>query len=336
MATRTKTPRLHTQSKRVRFLPFRFASGAISLTATSLRVDGEKVPIDEEQLHRGAMIVDREHWREIRLSGVMLVDPEAFLATLPEPERATPPASFILVLESPETRLRRRVLQQPWQGSECAFDVRVDAHEIAGPVTLTPWLVRRQAANAAPGYGCEAGHRLASGRPLTIHPHAPKLRSGHFLDVRFKAFQADPVLRQMPWRAYFLDTTESPVLFINADHDEVARVLSAGGQTGVDAGLREVFFDLIAVGVWNQLFLKAAEGLSADGESNKAWQAGVLHELLPLMLPSIRAHGERARELVAIRDQSLGLLAEMCDSALQKKLDIVKHMSRLIARASKP
>ncbi len=140
------------------------------------------------------------------------------------------------------------------------------------------------------------------------------------------------MLQHDPWRLYHLETHgETPLLRINKDHQEVAHALDAKGQTGGMSRLREVFFDVISRGVWSQLFMSAAESLGKDGRCRHRWQEGVLAALLPAMYAGVRPR-DRVRELLADRDGEapLSVLSARCDDALQRHLELVKHMRRLV------
>ena len=328
------------QVRRERFMPFRSLNTAVEMRTVHAAVDG--VDLLEDAESETELRLDGQPWSHLDLHFELAVESDVIDQVLPEHERATPPLRWALVLEAPRTRIRR-VVTAAWEGPKFTARFELSARDIAGPVTITPWLVRSESSesrsengNATIGYASAEGHRLASGRVFTLYTDPVPVRSGKFLDVRYKAFSQDVALRS--GFLYHLDTIGEPVLWINSDHASIAEVLNAKGQSGIRARLRELFFDTISGAVWTQLFLRSASALSeaslGDGmEVRKPWQSGVLRELLPYMFPKKTSHDERLRELLAVREESLGLLAELCDSALQQRGDVVKHMSRLIERA---
>lgn len=318
------------QVKRERFMPFRFLSGAIEMQPTQVRVDADDALEDYDS--EMEVRLDGQPWSKIELSFDLSVAGDVLEEVLPEQQRAQPPLRWVVVLEAPQTRIRR-ALSSAWNGPKTVAQFVLHARDIAGPVKITPWLVRSESGDVARGYAAAEGHRLASGRLFTLHTDPVPVRSGKFLDVRYKAFSQDVALQSS--FLYHLSTIDEPVLWINSDHASIAEVLNAKGQTGVRARLRELFFDTISGAVWTQLFLRSVDSLDEDGEVRKPWQGGVLMELLPYMFPKQSSHAARVREILAVRaeSRSLGMLAELCDGALQERGDVVKHMSRLIERS---
>jgi len=315
--------------RRERFLPFAFARHGLRLAVSELALDGKSLPLDEHEV----IHLDDESWRELRLVGAVEVGDEA-LASLPPDERgrADQLAALWLVLRCDRTALRRGVPVGPGGAGTREFELTVPRAEVDGPFEVVPWLVRSRAGAPPPGYAASEGARLASGPRLYVYPHEPAPRAGDFLEVVYVRFSEDAVLRHQPWRLYQLETHgDTPVLRINADHESIVRVLDARGQTGLDARLREVFYDQISRGVWSLLFTGAVESLDSEGRTHRPWQQGVIRELLPHMFPETPKR-ERMHELVALREDEshLSLLAEKCDEALQRRLDAVKHMTRLI------
>ncbi|MGD8862186.1 MAG: hypothetical protein PVI30_19395 [Myxococcales bacterium] len=327
--------------KRERFMPFVFARGGLSLSLLEARLDdGEALALEPEALQRGEIHLEDSRFERLQLHLRLAWGADLLGRVLPEGERDEPPVRAVLVLREPRTRMRRSV-DVPLTPLDArrpgvVTTVTVERDELAGPLTLTPALVRAAAGSAPAGFARGVGAHLASGRSLTVHPYAPRQRSGEFLDVQYRSFGQDPQLGTQPHRVHFLDLAgDHPVLFINSDHREVADALDARGQSGIRARLREVFYDSVALGVWSQLFMEAVEGLSEDGESRRPWQRGVLAELLPQMFPHLRRHGERVDELLAIRDSdhALSQLAALIDQALQRRLDLGRHMQKLVHEA---
>ena len=317
--------------KRERFLPFAFERHGLSVRVDSASLDGASLPLDEGD----ALHVDDEEWRELTLAGAVELRKGA-LGGLPGDERVRPGevADLWLVVQCDRTAWRAGHRLE-LEGEGAKFELSLERDRLAGVVEVVPWLVRRRSEKVPPGYAGAAGARLATGARFAVYPHEPASRAGEFLEVVYVSFGADAVLSTQPWRLYHLETHgETPVLRINADHQDVVRVLDAKGQTGLEARLREVFYDLISRGGWSLLFMSAVEALDEDGNAPRRWQEGVLTELLPFLFPGA-PKAERMDELLALRadEAHLSLLATQCDEALQQRLDLVKHINRLIDTA---
>jgi hypothetical protein len=321
--------RLPTRVRRERFLPFAFVRHGLRLAVSEVALDGKPLPVEEHD----AIHLDDESWRELRLAGAIELGDEA-LSSLPPDERAKAHevSALWLVLRCDRTSLRLGVHAGPASAGTHDFELTVARSQLDGPLEVVPWLVRTRTGSPTPGYAATEGARLASGSRLYVYPHEPAPRAGDFLEVVYVRFSEDAVLRHQPWRLYQLETHgDTPILRINADHEAIVRVLDARGQTGLDARLRETFYDQISRGVWSLLFTSAVETLDGEGQTNRPWQRGVIRELLPHLFPETPKRS-RMHELVALREDEshLSLLAEKCDQALQRRLDVVKHMSRLI------
>lgn len=320
--------------KRERFMPFAFERHALRLTLRAVQKDDEpEVPPEPDELERGELFLEDDRWKRLRLRVHVDMEKDTLAKVLAQHELETPPISHLIRLHVPSTRVRRAIVLDAVEHAEREVELVISREDLGGTATLTPWLVRSTHAAAAPGFASRAGQKLATGGPLVIHPYAPRPKPGQFLDVQYRSFKEDVQLRRHPDRLYVLEANgTSPVLFINSDHREVADALDTKAQTGTKAKIREVFFDVLSVGVWTQLFMQAAEALDDEGVARHAWQHGVLTELLPVMFPGARNHSARVRELLAIRasDAPLRNLSELCDLALQKHLDLARHMQRLV------
>ncbi|MEM6954544.1 MAG: hypothetical protein AAF411_13175 [Myxococcota bacterium] len=314
--------------RRERFLPFAFAPKGLRLSLESASVDGEVIALEG-----GGVRIEDPRWRTLRLTGSVSVD-EQGLNTLTGSERDAPfdAATCWVVVRCAQTYWRRGyALSAP----DHRFELCFQREDVAGMIELVPWLVRSTVGMGAPGFASAVGARLAGGARLRVVLHEPAERPGSFLDVRYVRFSEDPALRLEPWRLYHLDTLgDAPLLRINRDHESIAEVLDARGQTGMNARLREVFYDQIARGVWAMLFMHSVEGLDDEGFALHRWQNGVIEELLPDLFPAVQKRKRRRALAAARQDPShISRLASRCDAALQRRLEIVKHMSRLLQEA---
>lgn len=337
---RERSARLE-QRKRQRFLPFAFDPRALRIELLSYRLDDESAV--ECGAEVGATAEDTQlriesEWTRLVLSLRVHIDLDRINAVLPEHERASWPAKALLLIEEPNAFVRRARLVTAKPEPHPMVQLELDRAEVAGTLSISPWMVRTS--NSTPprtGYAHEPGQRLARGPALLVHFDAPSARPGQFLDVRYKSFSEDPALEKQSNRLYRLETHGQPQLLLNSDHEHIVNVLSSKGTTGWAARSREVFFDVISMGVWQRLFAGAVEGLSEDGQSTHEWHDGVLRELLPLIFSQHRNHQARVQELLVLKDEpdAWSQLAEMCDLALQVRLDLVKHMSALAAAGSR-
>ena len=324
-----------------RFLPYAYERFGIELELLGCELDGRPGP--KPELEPRLIALDGEPWRRARVHYRVSVPERTLKAVLPPSDRAARPAALVLTLRCQATRLRRgmRIALAPRGGHAIDGALMIERDECEGQLELVPYLVR-ETAGAAPGYARRPGDRLASARPWLVRMQGARSVSGKFLDVRYRSFKDDALLIAFQENVYRLDCDqEAPVLWINADHDNVAAVLDERATTGKRARLRDVFYDLVAQGVWTQLFVRAVSDLDEqeDGhegereepaaESTYGWQQGVLREVLPFMFPGSASHELRVRELLRLRKDDMALLIERLDAALQAKGQLATHMTSL-------
>ncbi|HMI91186.1 MAG TPA: hypothetical protein VK509_07470 [Polyangiales bacterium] len=322
-----------TRHKLERFLPYAYERFGIELELLGCELDGRAGP--EPQSEPRVLALDAEPWRRARVHYRVSVPERTLKAVLPPSDRASRPAALLLIMRCPSTRLRRglRIALAPRGGHAIDGALVIERDECEGTLELMPYLVRETAGGPAPGYARRPGERLASARPWLLRVHAAPSISGKFLDVRYRSFKEDALLASFQDNVYRLECDQdAPVLWINADHDKLSAVLDERATTGKKARLRDVFYDLVAQGVWSQLFVRAVSDLDESeeqAESTYGWQDGVLREVLPFMFPASPSHAERVRELLRLRKDDLALLIDRLDAALQAKSQLAAHMSSL-------
>jgi hypothetical protein len=320
-----------TRKKRERFLPYAYERFGLELDLLGCELDGADGPQPDRE--QRVLALDGEPFRRARLRYRVVVPEETLRAALPPSEHGAPPAAVVLVVRCAQTRLRRsvRAMSPPIVAlqAECVVDLRRE--ECGSELEIAPFLVRaRELSPPEPGYASPREARLAGARPWQVRIQPARAPAGRFLDVRYRSFRQDAWLAAYQHNVYRLECDQdAPVLWINADHDKIAAVLDDRASVGRKARLREVFYDLIAHGVWTQLFMRAVADVRAGEEATYAWQEPVLRQLLPLMFASGRTYPERMRALQQLLDDDVGLLFERLDGALQMKSELGVHMGKL-------
>ncbi|HJL19747.1 MAG TPA: hypothetical protein RMH99_29055 [Sandaracinaceae bacterium LLY-WYZ-13_1] len=320
------------RTKRERFLPHAFERFGVTCAIHRVRLD-EHRPVEGLDADRHLVALDATDWEVADLDGALAVPPEVIARVLPAGDRA----GLVLTVRCPATRLRAVHVagDAPANGSPLAFRVRLERDRVSGTVELTPHLVRSTDAPAPrPGHATRAGSRLASARPWTVRIDPVRDPAGQFLDTRYQAFSEDERLATFGDALYHLQVDESPILWINADHERIVPVLNDRGTRGPRARTREVVFDLVAHAVWSQLFVATLHDLE-KGELVYEWQDSVLRELLPALYARERTHGarvERLREALE-RDERIELMARL-DAELQRRHAVADHITKLVEAAA--
>lgn len=319
------------RTKRERFLPYAYERSGLTTHIESVRLDGitSDAVLDTD---RHLVVLDDAIWKEAHIDVKMTMHDTLLSRVLPEAERAEPPVAIVGVLRCSATRFRARAFELSPTGSGLAT-ITLHRDQVHGAVDLSALLVRtRDTDLRTPGFATVAGARLAAARTWELRLEKQRVVGGQFLDIRYCSFRGDDVLQPFAGNLYRLELDQaSPVLWINADQERITPILGDRGTTGKRARLREVFYDLIAQGVWTQMFLRAAEDLRTDGELTYDWEDAALRELLPSMFPELRSHALRVSALGrSLRSDGLSVTVERLDAALQRKNDISLHMTRLI------
>ena len=317
------------RTKRQRFLPYAYARHGLVARIEGLRIDGQAAPraIDPE---RHLVSLDEEPWRRGPFGLVVSVPPEVIERVVPK--GAEPALELVAVLSCEATRLRGAIARAraPVGGGEVSLPIPLRRDDLAGAASLEVHLLRAATGEASPGFAHHAGSRLASARGWELRLERRRGPEGRFLDVRYRSLADDGALdaehRPSP------RDEPAPVLWINSDHQRIVPILGDRGTRGKRSRLREVFYDLIAQGVWTQLFLRAVDDLqTADGELTYDWEDAALREVLPGMFPDARSHAARRDALLqGLRSEGLAATMERFDAALQKKSDVAEHMTRLV------
>ncbi|MBN1655095.1 MAG: hypothetical protein JXA30_15105 [Deltaproteobacteria bacterium] len=328
-ATRGRLQRV----KRERFLPYPYERAGIAIRVASC-LDEQRRLLAEPDIERHLIELDDRPWRSVALDLCLTVTAGLVERLLPESERERPPLRLLLTVRCPATRLRLGfvVANTPFKPGAYRHALKLARADIAGTVEIDAFLVLTESIEALYSkYAAHSGGRVASSRPwqLCVEPRA--VMPGHFLDVRYRSFDQDALLKQYQANLYRLECDqESPVLWVNADQEKIAAILGDRGTVGRRARMRELFYDVIAYGVWTLLFTRAARHLE-DGELVYAWEEAVLRELLPFIFPQKRDHAARLRALTdLLRYGDWPLLMERLDAALQAKCASTLHMANLV------
>ena len=330
---RERAARRLRRTKRERFLPYAHQRHGLILSLGEVRLDGRRVDDELVDADRHLVNLEATSWKRASIELCARYDEALLSQLLPEAERAQPPVAVLAAVRCEATRFRVGLLLSPIEGSGHQGTVQLRRDCLHRKTMLTAYLVRtRRAARSVPAFARAQGARLADARGWELRIEPPREADGKFLDIRYRSFSDDEVLKPFAGNLYRLEMDQPrPVLWVNADHQLITPVLGDRGTTGKRARLREVFYDLISQGVWTQLFLRTIDDLRGEGELSYDSERAVLSELLPAMYPKQRSNAARLAVLKSsLAADGLSLMAERLDAALQKKSAISAHMTRLV------
>lgn len=325
-------------TRKERFLPYRYRKNGLSMHVARVLVDGTP---RLEELDPDRRLIELEDGFESATVALELTAPGDTLdAVLPESERSSPPVRFSVVLRCHETRVRRGIsVELPRDGAQAHCEIPLRRSELFGSAEIHAFLVRTVPGQGPAGWARHDGARLAATRPWELRFDRRRSPVGSHLDIRYKSFRSDPLIRpEHQGNLYLLETErESPILWLNADQSEVADVLDTRASTGLHARLRDAVFERIAAAVWPQLFVRALREWgdeAVEDEPASDWQAGILDQLLDDLYPERSSRAERWHRLRYERDDVAGLL-ERLDAALQIRGHLVGQLGKLIEETTR-
>ncbi|EDM81679.1 hypothetical protein PPSIR1_22219 [Plesiocystis pacifica SIR-1] len=306
------------QSREQRFYPWAYEDHGLRLRVLGASLDDR--PVELVEPHANSVELGT-NWAHATLELELRAPGRLVRRLVAKHERDSPPVAVLITLRCPRTHLRRRVALQAWpstEGERFGIPLALVRDELAGLVELDAHLIRTAPA-ADPSAGARvaslAGTRLAGSRTLTLLLDQPEVRAGNYLDVHYRRFSDDPGAPNAS-ALYRLELEgETPILYLNADHESLRPTLDSKGTRGPRARVRDLVFERIASSVWTQLVLRVSARLVDDGEPAYDWERAVLDQWLPRLYPERRAE---ERQSCLERDfQDLPMLLARLDAILQ-------------------
>ncbi len=315
--------------RRERFLPYRYARAGIEMSVTRCLLDETDEVIPDTESH----LIELDFpWTNAALNLSVHVPEPVLQAVLP-PSQTPEMLDLLLVVRCPATFLRFAI-RYPHGELENGAKITLRRDQLSGAAQLQAFLVRSQGAPRRSGFASTRGARLADSRSWELRIDRRRMRAGQHLEVRYHPFSTEPTVPARDRKNLYLlrMDQETPEIWLNSDHEQIAAVLDSRGTVGRIARIREVVFDQIAQGVWTQLFLRAAGDYVQSREAIYAWQEVVLDLLLRDVFPEERRNTERRDRLAEAWEDLPSLLVRL-DAALQRRSDMSAHLSRLVEQA---
>ncbi len=316
-------------ARRERFLPYAYENAGLALHIDRCVLDGNRAVEPDRDGH----VVDAtEPWDSATVEGRLVIDGAALDRVLPPGERREPPLEAWLVLRCEATRLRwgERVHAAPLAPGPRPFRLALRRQDLRGSLQILGTLVRAGRGTRQAGFASTQGARVAGSRVWELRVDRKQSIRGQYLEVRYRSFGSDEgIPRHDRGGVFLLDADmESPILWVNSDHQHITRVLESNAASGRHARLRDLFFDHLEQGVWTRLFLHAATQILDEGEAAYPWQEGVIDELLSDLYPELGDKTSRLNKLRYEWEEKPQVMARL-GAALQRRSEVAKHMTRL-------
>lgn len=320
-------------TRRERFLPYAYERFGLDFAIRACSLDDQSTIENFDSEKRVVQLNDFD-WKRAELRVEVALGAGLPQRVLPAFEHKKPPVHVLVAVRCDRTRLRRGIELAPHAEKQGLLEgvISLQRDELRGHAELVAYLVRSEhCARSVPGFAEVKGARLASARQWEVRVDTKPLGVGQYLNIRFNSFKDDP--RMQAGNLYWLDAErENPTLWLNSDETNLAEVLDSRGTRGGRARVRDVVFDMIAMGVWTQLFMRAALNAQAeDGPSGYEWEENVLRLLLPEMFPDAQDHESCCLALRELYGEGGAVkVLERLDTLLQQRQSLVKHLNTLL------
>jgi hypothetical protein len=323
-----------TNTRRERFLPYAYERFGLDFAIRACSLDDRSTIEDFDSEKRVVQLNDLE-WERAELRVEVALGAGLPQRVLPAFEHKKLPVHVLVAVRCDRTRLRRGIELVPHADKQGLLEgiISLQRDDLRGHAELVPYLVRSEnCARSAPGFAVVKGARLASAGPWEVRVDTKPLGAGQYLNIRFNSFKGDP--RMQAGNLYWLDAEhENPTLWLNSDETSLAEVLASRGTRGGRARIRDVVFAMITMGVWTQLFMRAASNAQLeDGHAGYEWEENVLRLFLPEMFPEAQDHESRCLALRELYDEGGAVrVLEHLDTLLQRRQSLVKYLNGLLS-----
>lgn len=315
--------------------PHNYLEDALGFTIDSVETTGDRERDESEdtiqivESDRRISLVGVPHWQEVTIEGTIEIPEKIFNGTLPPGERDDPLVELVVAVRCSRTIMRRGV-------SEDDLGITVDgageyraslniAHEnVRGTVDIKPYLVRSEHQSSDVNYATRAGDRLASTETWKLEVDETE-EDGGFLHPRIEPFDRHDGFPGSDHLHYLhFEDPSTPKLYLNANHGRLIDVLQNEGTTGADPRFRDVLYDYIEQSVWQQLLLRAANGIDdTTGEARHPWQEEVVELFEDDLYPELDETEEIRLKMAedAQSGEDLDVLVHQIDRAIQRRVD---------------
>jgi len=239
--------------------PYPTADSCISIEA--LLVPGSSAEQDlDDGLNISALGMDENESFTVKFN--ITVDEELLGSALPARERDAIAEHVRVGIVETGTRPRVREFHSATGSFESSFSVtRVYSFsKYFGSVKVIP-VVMRSSDGVEVGHARHEGALLAEGQTAGIHFDSPPPRAGNYLDIKYKSFSQEGMLKPYKHLMYYVDTAgEEARIFVNEDIDGLKFSLTGRpSESGNARRVRDAVFATITAHAWSQLFSRAVE-----------------------------------------------------------------------------
>ena len=312
-------------TKHARFFPWAHAPLGLKLSIQAARYDFDR----DATVHRDRHLVEADEPFD-RLDLQIEVDLPALTRARVIPSDELNSLSVVIGIRCDSTRSRVGITL-PVGGAESVMHrLTLSRGDVSGSVEISAHLIRSQrSTRPAEGFATARGAILADARPWEIRIDRQRAIAGVFLDVRYRSFRDDPVVPASDKQnLYRLELDgDVPTLWLNSDLPAAVGVLDSRAQSGGQAALREVAFDLVTPSVWTQLAFHSIPRVAELGSDAPEWERAVVERIGQLLYGKVSFEVATDRLREALREP-VTLLGRL-DAALQRQHELGRHLERL-------
>lgn len=329
------------QIKKTSIKPFRDKLNALDLYVHEFRVD-EDIG-DDSHIFPDQYLVKLEkysNFSEVIVDLSVKYSMSDMKDLVPESEKQNPPLKLVIIARGSRTSVREKVFEKEITEYESGdkFSIELDKECYRGKLLLQPYVVRSQTKRTPDTYAQRESSKVSSGKEWLLRFDIFDDIGNTGLDTRWQNFSENDTKHPLTENMLYylsLDREANPVLWLNSEQTEIKNVLDKEGTRGVDARMRDVFFNSITVPVHIELIMSALRDLDSDTlEFSYDWQRSiVLSNADEILYDEIAANREtKLEKLLEIREKEDGMrrLVSRIQKGLQEKERPLKLMNNLI------
>lgn len=329
------------QIKKTKIKPFRDKLNALDLQVTGFRIDNDSG--DNAHIFPDQYLVKLEKYKDFeKVEADLSVEYSMsdMKDLVPDSEQQKPHLKLVVIARGNRTSTRRKVFERDITEYESGeeFTIELERQKHRGKLQIEPYVVRTDTRNTPDTYAERKSSKVSSGREWIFRFDIFDDIGNTGLDTRWQNFSENdtkhPLTEDM---LYYLslDREANPVLWLNSEHSEIENIMMKDGTRGVDARMRDIFFNSVIIPVHIELIMAALNDLDDDTlEFSYDWQrAIVLSNADEILYDKVAADREtKLEKLVELREEDDGMrrIVSRVQKALQEKEKPLELMNKLI------
>lgn len=315
-------------------MPYRYGHEQIDFGITGFSFDGGESG-DPDYDENVLPLYEYGTWDEVTIN-VSLTVSNSIKDVFPENEGPPFPAKLIVVIDSPESQMRREevISEGPIESDTYDDEIKLKRELVRGAVVLTPRLVRTEPCREGLPYAPNKGMRVAGGKSWEVRVDKPEEDQRGF-PFRYRDFSQEGMPSEE--LAHSFSRNPNPKMMVNNQNEGVVDVLQSGGTYGFRPNLKRALKADFGGTLWIQLVILTATTIAEADQPEFSWQEGVVKEIVDSELGEhlfdeddgydavVEKLGESVEDPASLRE----FITDLCE-AVQLYSDYADHLDYFI------